>query len=215
MIPFKHGSAACVTADGSSGVVCYEKSVFCATCQHDTSSCRHVAYITNQIHEEMLPDSLKHWKLVAPQHKTHSAYVSCKSSVKIPFHFTKNQQEVLKKSLDERFNILNNLAILCPQSRISCPTCGNEGSENLTFSRESVVITETKVFQAKGMLYTCSGVESFFFSKSVFCRRCSIDTCHGEIHYCSQNQSCLLDMGKFFVAYEIFQRLLYHYVIGM
>ena len=145
MIPFKHGSAACVCADGSSGVVCYEKkSIFCATCQHGTSSCRHVTYTTNLIQEQMVPDSLKHWMTLAPQHKNRSAYVSCKSSGKIPFHFTKNQQEVLKKSLDERFNILNNVAFLCPQSRTSCPTCGNEGSENLTLFRESVIVTETK-----------------------------------------------------------------------
>ena len=152
MIPFKHGSAACVCADGSSGVVCYQKkSVFCATCQYGASSCKHVTYLTNLIQEQMLPDSLKHWVTLGPQRESRSAYVSCKSSGKIPFHFTKNQQEVLKNFFDERFNIQNNVAFLCPQNRISCSTCGNEGSETITLCRESVIVTETNIIQAKGI----------------------------------------------------------------
>ena len=95
----------------------------------------------------MLPESISHWVTVAPQNKNRSAYVSCKSSEKIP---TKNQQEVLKQSFDERFNVKNDVAFLWPHRRLSCPTCGNEDSENLTLCRESIIVTETNIIQAKG-----------------------------------------------------------------
>lgn len=48
----------------------------------------------------------------------------------------------------------------------------------------------------------------------VFCRKCTTDECQGELHYDAQHQSCLLDMGTFFVVYEVLRRLLYHYVVG-
>ena len=60
----------------------------------------------------------------------------------IPFHFTKTQQAVLKKIFDERFNIQNNVAFLCPPNGIACLSCGNECSEK-TICRESVIVTET------------------------------------------------------------------------
>ena len=64
VVSFKHGSAACVCADGSFGVVCYEKqSIFCATCKYGTSSCKHITCVTNLLQEQLFPDSLKHWMI--------------------------------------------------------------------------------------------------------------------------------------------------------
>ena len=55
----------------------------------------------------------------APQHKNQAAYMSCKSIEKIPFLFTKTQQDVLRKGYYERFNIQDNVAYLCLASSSS------------------------------------------------------------------------------------------------
>ena len=54
--------------------------------------------------------------------------------------------------MNARFNVGGGMAYLYPQSQASCAICGAKSWSDPIILRESVIITETVTFPAKGII---------------------------------------------------------------
>ena len=137
---FSHRTAVCISVDGSYGVVSYNpKSIACASCQYGASKCKHVDHVRDLLQAESPPTCLKHWVLSAlPKHEPLPC--SSKSSAPIPWQ---SNPETLKTKHDTRFNIINEVAYLIPDSHSNCSKCGNKSWDDPFVVRYSFVVTDT------------------------------------------------------------------------
>lgn len=159
--------AICLCVEGSIGLcVMTRKLFFCATCQHGASRCKHVNRTLDLIQEQPPPVTLQHWKMSGSNVSSHSMHISCKSTNSIPYQYSQSQQDILKQMRHIRLNIKNEVAHLYPHSsRYNCPICEAESWSDLQLIRESIVVTETAIIPAKGIVvYTCilENIRSFY-----------------------------------------------------
>ena len=140
MVVFSHGTAVCVSVEGSYAY--NTKSITCASCQYGASSCKHVTCVLGLLKTQSPPTALggintaQIWVILLQVISSHPMDIYPSSA-----RDTKD---------DTRFNIQNGLAYLYPQSHCSCPKCGELSWSDPFVVRDSFVVTDTVFYPAKG-----------------------------------------------------------------
>ena len=147
---------------------------------------------------------------------TKSSISSCASTTPIPFQLADAQQRVIKMSDRERFNLVDEKAVLLPDTCPPCSKCGNEAwSEEVCFSKESKIMTFNQLIPTRGMLIhsCCKNKYYCFYCYQVFIRKCQTDRCEGKL-VVDGHSRCLLNMNTFFVTYEVLRSFMFHFLLG-
>ena len=125
------------------------KKITCSTCKYGRSSCVHVNYLLQNIHSypslSVFRDVLQ-MPPVAPITSTQS-----RTSKRIPFHPSSQQQVVMKQQYSLRYNITEGIAKLIPEAVNPCPICGCCAFK-VVHVRDATIVSSTHLHLAKGRM---------------------------------------------------------------
>ena len=160
--------AICLKVEDTFGVVYISGStiITCATCRYSKTSCKHIIslfqILSNVTDHEDIPKALLPIFQVYCQHnedkilpRQSAPSLSCMSKDKILFDLTTTLSSILLMPSSSRFNIVDGLSMLIPETTAVCNRCGLiNWSEDLCLFTGAHIVTMNCFVQTKGLCLT-------------------------------------------------------------